>query len=120
MDRIEALAELSIRRGLSFAALGIGMAMLGFSFDPAMALGFGAVASLLVSAALALKALAAPRRPYRRTELWILLDGRHDLPEERAQAQIGGLLQRLYLRYAQAIATFGGVMLFVSVAVRLI
>ncbi|HEV7368815.1 hypothetical protein [Arenibaculum sp.] len=101
MDRIEYFAEISIRRALAFATLAIMTTMVGMVYDPATALKTGAVLTGIVAATLAWKAHRAPTSPYRRTEVWMLLDRRHDLPEDRAQQVIGGVLSRIYWRYAE-------------------
>lgn len=108
MERIEFFAEMAVRRALSFAGLGIATTMLGFMFDPVLSLKAGAILVGLVAVVLAYKGYHAPSRPYRRTELWLLLDHRHGLPEDRAQAVIGGLLRRIYWRYAERAGYMAG------------
>ena len=101
MDKIRRCADISIRRGLGFAALAVACTMAGLAYDPASALRAAAMLCALITAVLAWKAWVAPQKPYKRTELWILLDRRHDLPENRAQAVIGRLLRGRYLRHAE-------------------
>lgn len=109
MDRIEMCAEIAIRRALGFASLAIGTTMIGLIFDPLVALKAGAAMIAIVAAILAYKGYTAITRSYRDTELWLLLDRRHGLPEERAQSVIGAILRRHYWRYARAAAyTSGG------------
>ena len=57
--------------------------------------------SLLTAAILYMRALAAPRRPYRRTETWLLLDCPRHLPDAMAQRLIGAALGRVLERYAR-------------------
>jgi hypothetical protein len=119
MDRIHHCARLVLLRAIGFATLAIGTLMVGLSWNAALALAAGATLAALVGVVLLYKAYAAPRTDYRRTELWLLLDRRHDLAEERAQEIIGGLLGRLYRRYAEyALAAAAGLWLL-SVAARL-
>ena len=106
MERIVAAADLSIRRGCGFAAFGIGSFMLGLSFDLAFAVRTGAI---LFTAMIALLLLLAERRyaaGFRDTEMWILLDRRHDLPlpEDRVHGILRGVLRDTHLRYARLTA----------------
>ena len=73
-DTIRHMAFLSIARGSGFALLAIVCLMLAFSYDGGMALRVGGFAMLLASAVLMLKAHNAPARPYRRTEVWMMLE----------------------------------------------
>jgi hypothetical protein len=105
MDAIDRAAEQSVGRAVAFAALGIGCSMLGLAGYPVMALRCGAVLTALMATILLIKAMAAPRRPHRRTEVWLLLDRPPDLPPERAQQLIGEALRRVFERYARWSAT---------------
>lgn len=104
IDRIRQFAELSVRRACGFAALAIGTLMVGLSADPMLALRGGAVSSTLLGTVLLFKALRARQTDYRRTELWILLDRRHDLPEAQAPQVISGVLSEVFMRYAEVSA----------------
>jgi hypothetical protein len=113
MDRFEELANLSIRRGCGFALLAIVTAVTGMAGEPLLAVRSAAILTTLMGVILALKAYNAPTRSYRRTELWIMLDRRHsvDLPRERAQELIGGILREAYVRHAE-IAGFAALALW--------
>lgn len=101
MDRIEHMAELSIARACGFAALAIVCLMLGCSPNPALALKVGGVLTLVSASVLAFRGQTAPQRPYTRTELWTILP-RHERPSvDVAQQIIGGVLKRVYLRFAR-------------------
>jgi hypothetical protein len=104
IDRIRQFAELSVRRGCGFAALAIVTFMVGLSADPIVALKAGAVSSTLLGFVLLVKSLRSQQTDYRRTELWILLDRKHDLPEAHAARVITGVLREVYLRYAELAA----------------
>lgn len=100
MERIEGLAAISVGRGCGFAALGIGTFVLGLLHEPDLAFRAGGLLFLLVCFALLLRAWHARRRPYRSTELWIMLK-----PMERPQAAvaqqiISTALREAYLRFA--------------------
>ena len=100
MQSIEQAAERSVARGTGFAALAIGVTMSGLAFMPVLSLKTGAATALLTWAALTLKAVRARRRPYRRTEVWLMLEPRPTLSHEQAQRLIGEALERAYHRYA--------------------
>jgi hypothetical protein len=104
IDRIRQFAELSVRRACGFAALAIVTFMVGLSADPIVALKAGAVSSTLLGFVLFVKSVRSQQTDYRRTELWILLDRKHDLPEAHAARVIAGVLREVYLRYAELAA----------------
>ena len=93
-------AEVSVRRGLGFALLAVGCTIVGFSYDIGLALEVGSAGTLLLATLLFFRALEAPTRDYRKTETWILLDKKVNLPTDRLQKAIGSSLQVLYRRYA--------------------
>ena len=99
-DRIRSCAETSLHRGIGFALLAIGCTMVGFSAEIRLALEVGAGGTLLLCTVLFFRALEAPTRDYRKTETWLLLDKKVDLPADRLQKVIGSILQELYRRYA--------------------
>jgi len=104
VEKLEALAELSVARGCGFAAIGILTLMVGLSYQMSLALKAGGIMGLGLTAILVARAIAAPRTPYKRTEVWIMLD-----PAERpgaaiAQMLIGRTLRHTYLRYALNVA----------------
>ncbi|HXV23695.1 MAG TPA: hypothetical protein VED46_05490 [Alphaproteobacteria bacterium] len=104
IERIRQFAELSVRRACAFAALAIATLMIGLSADPLVALKTGAISSTLLWVILFIKSLRSGQTDYRKTELWILLDRRHDLPEAQAPRVIGGVLRDVYLRHAELAA----------------
>lgn len=101
MDRIRHHAWASISRACGFGALAIGTAMIGAAALPALAAKIGAAATALMAAILLLKAVNAPKQPYRTTELWVMLDRDHGLPEAHAQRILMGMLQECYARSAK-------------------
>ncbi len=100
LQRLESLAELSIGRACGFAAIGIGTFMIGFYGDMPRATQIGGIASLLAALILLARGLAAPRHPYKRTELWIMLKPGERPQPEVAQKLIGNVLRETYLRFA--------------------
>jgi hypothetical protein len=99
---IERAADHSVGRGVGFAALAVAVTMVGLIPYPALALQTGATLATLIWAVLRLKALRAPGRPYRRTEVWLMLEPRPRLAEPVLQRLIGGALQAALDRYAKA------------------
>ena len=119
MERIHHCARLVLLRALGFSTLAIGTLMVGLSWDLGLSLAVGATLTALLAVLLLYKGLAAPAADYRRTELWLLLDGRHGLAEDRAQAVIGGLLGRLYRQCAEYALIAAVALWLLSIAVRL-
>lgn len=102
IDRIRRCADLSIRRACGFGLLAIATTMVGASAQAVLAFKIGAVSATLMAVILILKALEAPRRSYKRTEVWYMLDRRHGLPESRAQHVFSSVLRERYLWHATA------------------
>ena len=112
LDRIQTYADLSIRRGCGFAFLGIATFMVGMSSDAVLAFRSGAIMVSMVLATLLLKGVRAPQRSYKRTEVWILMDRSHGLPEPRAQQVFGSVLRDRYFWHAEIVA-FGALGLWI-------
>lgn len=85
---------------MAFAALAIGTTVLGLIFEPILALKTGGALTLIMAAILQLKAERAPSRPYRSTEVWLILDRQLGLPDAQAQRLVGEVLRATYQRYA--------------------
>ncbi len=105
MDRIEYLAAISVHRACGFGALAIVTATVGVIPMPVVAAKLGAALTAIMAAILLFKAVNAPRQPYRTTELWIMLDKDHGLPEAHAQRILMGALQEHYARAAKVAIT---------------
>ena len=101
MDRIKVAAETSIGRAVAFGALAVGTIVLGLTFEPVLAFKTGAALTLLMAVILLLKSARAPSQPYQRTEVWVILDRRLGLPEDRAQRMVSQVLRDTYHRYAR-------------------
>lgn len=101
MDQVEYCARISVIRGVGFAALGIGLTMFALMYEPSLSLRAGAVMLGIVAAVLAIKGYNADRTPYKRTEVWLMLDWKTDLPEERIQQIISAALRNTYLHTAK-------------------
>jgi hypothetical protein len=101
MSDLERAAELSVARGVGFGALAVALVVAGLAGYPQLALKSGAALTLFMWAVLRLKALRALKRPYKRTEVWLILEPRPAWPAEVAQRLIGTTLRRTFERYAR-------------------
>ncbi len=119
LDRIRELADISIRRGCGFGLIAIGTASVGVSFDAFVAVKLAAICATAMVAILFIKAMQAPTRPYKHTEVWIMLERRHGLPEQRAQQVFGNILRERYMWHATVTATGAGILWLAAVALML-
>jgi hypothetical protein len=120
MSEIERAAEQSVARGVGFGALAIALVVAGLAGYPPLALRSGAGLALLMWAVLKLKALRAPGRPYKRTEVWLMLEQRPGWPAAVTQRLIGGALQRTLDRYARFVLLVAIGLWLASLAVTLL
>lgn len=100
MDRIRYCANLSVMRACGFGVLAIFTVVVGLSADPALAVRMAALLFTLMTSILLLLAWRAPFKPYRKREVWIMLDGHHGLPEHRAHEAISAVMRETFLTYA--------------------
>ncbi len=100
MDRIRHYVDQSIRRACGFGFLAIATGMVALYWDMAVSIKLGATGVSFMVAILLWKAFEASTRRYKSTEAYILMDGRHDIPEERAQQVFGNILRERYLWHA--------------------
>ncbi|MBI3452060.1 MAG: hypothetical protein HY057_04370 [Rhodospirillales bacterium] len=92
------------------------------AYDASLAVRAGALLLTLMGTILVIKSIRAPVRNFRHTELWILLDRQHGLPENQAQQMIGGVLRDRYMWHAQITAVAALVLwllAFLLAAIRL-
>jgi hypothetical protein len=104
VDRIKHFADISIRRACGFGFLGVFTAMVGMSASALLAVKTGAIGLTLMGVVLVFKAFEASWRGYKTTEVWLLLEKRHDLPEPRAQQVFGNVMRERYLWHATPVA----------------
>lgn len=100
MDVLRRVAMECVARAVGFGALAITVTMIGFSFDPPLAARIGAACTTVMVGVLWLKALRAPRQPYRRTELWTVLRPSERPPEQYAQWAAATVLRDTYVAFA--------------------
>jgi hypothetical protein len=100
MREIREIAYTVVARAVAFAALGIFCFMVGLSFNLKLAFQTGAFFTTLTAAILVLKAAEAPRKPYRRTELWLYIPDNLKPPEATAQWAAATVMREAYLTFA--------------------
>ena len=119
MDAIENAAYVSVGRACGFSGLAIFCLMFGFAFDPALAARIGGGLCLLVAVILAAYALRARSRPYKRTEVWLMLAKDHRPPAGVAQQLIGEALRQTYIWFARQAAIIAMALLVSSLVLQL-
>ena len=77
MERLEAMADLVIRRAVGFASLAIVLVVLSLSFQLALALRSGAILVTLLWLIVLLKLVYVPSQDMRHSELWLMVAERH-------------------------------------------
>ncbi|MDX2203585.1 MAG: hypothetical protein NW223_12610 [Hyphomicrobiaceae bacterium] len=117
---IEKIAEFSVARACGFAALAIFTLMIGFAWHPAVSFQTGGILTLLTCAILLLKGVNARRKPYKTTELWIILPKDQRPIPEIAQQLIGNVLRDVYLRFALHAAGLSALMLVSALSLSLL
>lgn len=125
MDQVRVMADLSIRRALGFAALGIGCVMVALSFDLVLAFRSGAELVAMACLGLGFAAWRAPRRNLRHSELWILLDHGagapiRRLPRAEAQSLLAGVLRARLLWHAERLALVAMMLWILALALRFV
>jgi len=100
-DTIRRLADLSIRRGCGFVLLGTCCIMVGLAHDFAASIKSAAVVVGMAAVVMVGKGMNAQRRPYRDTELWLLLDPRPAPSDPLVQRKIGQVLTDRYYWHAR-------------------
>lgn len=119
VETIRIYADFSIRRGCGFALLGVSCFMFAFAFDMRQAFHVGAILVAMIAIALWLKGLRAPRKPYFRTELWIMLPQRPHMAKPELQRLIGGVLAERFWWHAKAAAAIAAALVAVALLIWL-
>lgn len=119
-NHLERLAYLSVGRGVGFASIVVVMFFLAMAHDLANALRAAGFLGLLITMVLLLKARLAAGRPYKHTELWVMLQP-PDRPEPAvAQQLISAALREAYHYFALQAAFFSALCLAAAVLVALL
>lgn len=114
MNVIENAAFISVGRACGFGGFAILLLMAGLSFDPPMATRTGGMLCLGTAFILSVYAVWAPRRPYKRTELWMLLAKDYRPPAEIAQRVVGEVLRVTYISFAKQAVGLAAILLVMS------
>ena len=119
-SRVNDMAYLSVSRACGFAGLGIVCFMVGMAGYPPVALKSGAIFMMLSAGVLAIKAQRSPLKPYKRTELWVLLEPQERPDPRFAQQVIGLTLRDIFFRFSGFFALAGFCCFAVAMALQLI
>jgi len=116
MEKIHQLAHASVARACGFAMLAIATFMIGLSAEFALALRAGGYACLIMCFILIAMGWRAHAKPYKHTELWLMLE-----PSERpqpavAQAIIGTARREALLDHALRSAWLAAGLLVLAVS----
>ena len=118
---IERLASLVVWRGFGFCWLAIAMTMAGLLFDLSLACRIGALLSVVLAAALQLRAETYHRiRRITETEVWILLDEGLRPSKEVARGLIVAAMRVELREKALYAAVMGGGLFAISFVLRLL
>jgi hypothetical protein len=120
MEELQKAATASVARGCGFGGLAIACTMIGFAHDLLHALQAGGILLILMTLILMWKAHAAPGRPYKHTETWLMLDPANRPPADQAQRAFGGVLRDVYLRFAWLTAALAGGLLTLALALGIV
>jgi len=100
MEVMRRVAYATVLRACAFGSLAIFCFMVGLSFAPRLAFQMGGTLTLLMTGILAVKALEARWKSYRRTEMWLYLEKEHRPPPAVAQQMTSTVLRETYLTFA--------------------
>lgn len=101
MDAIEHAAYASVGRACGFAALAVGIIFISLSFDPALAARVAGEAAFFIAGILGAYGWRAPKRPYQRTEAWLILADNHKPPRAIAQRLVGNAIKEAAYGFAR-------------------
>jgi hypothetical protein len=100
MERMRQVAFQTVLRACLFGALAIFCLMVGLSYDLRMSFQSGGTLTLLMAVILLLKAAEARTKPYRKTEMWLLIPKDQRPPKAYAQRVSSTVLRETYLTFA--------------------
>jgi hypothetical protein len=114
MQTMRAVAYEVVGRGVMFAVLGIGVTMLGLSFDLPLMTRTGAILATLLSVCLLFFAERTRRLDHRRTEFWNSIPEDKRPPEPHARFASALVLRETYMSFAVHAAIAAGGMWTIS------
>lgn len=115
MQKIDQLAHASVARGCGFAMLALATFMVGLSAEFALALRAGGYGCLLISFVLITMGWRATFKPYKRTELWLMLEPNERPQPAVAQMIIGTARREAFLDFALRSAWLALVLLLMAI-----
>jgi hypothetical protein len=118
MDKLDEAAEFSVARGSGFAGLAIFVLMIAMIYEPRQSFEIGGVCCLIACLTLVLMATSAEKTPYKRTEVWLLLDASDRPTAEVAQRLITGARRMAFLKFAHMWGSLAAAMLTVAIVMR--
>lgn len=118
LSQIHYLARISVARACGFAFIGVGTIVIGLSNRLEIAFAVGGCICLIACLILALKAMYADQRHYKRTEVWLMLDPADRPGAEYAQRVISTARRDAFLHFAHYSAWLGAGQLTVSLALQ--
>lgn len=101
LETARKLALFSVGRACLFGLLAIATVVLGLISWPALALKTGAILTGIGGAVLVYKASQARERPFKRTEVWILIRKEWPMDNGHAQPVISQALTETYWQFAE-------------------
>jgi hypothetical protein len=100
MEAMRRVAYATVLRACGFGSLAIFCFMVGLSFAPRLAFQTGGILAMLMTGVLAIKAIEARWKSYRRTEMWLYLRKEDRPPADIAQKLTSTVLRETYLTFA--------------------
>lgn len=108
MERLDAYADMSIRRACAFVGLGAAVVMMSLSFAPALAFRTGAEIAAILALGLAISGWRVPRRNIRHTEVYAMLRSAGapaaQLAQATTRARIAQVLRARLFWHAERVA----------------
>lgn len=118
LSHIHYLARISVARACGFAMIGLATVVIGLSNRLEIAFAVGGCICLIACLILALKAMYADRRPYKKTEVWLMLDPAYRPHAEYAQRVISIARRDAFLHFAHYAAWLGAGQLTASIVLQ--
>lgn len=115
MEKIEELAHASVARGCGFGMLAIATFMIGLSAEFALALRAGGYSCLMMCLILTAMGWRADSVPYKRTELWLMLEPSERPKAASAQSIISAARREAFLEHALRTAWLAAALLVMAV-----
>lgn len=120
MDELRSIAMDVVGRAVGFAVLGIGMTMLGFSYDLLLMMKVGAVATTLLAAVLTLKAERAGVGDHRKTHFWQAIPRGRRPVESTARYTTYVVLKETYAGFALQAAIGAGALWTIAIVLMVV